>query len=186
MIEGHTADLHDPAEAAAWLKTTGAIRLRSNAILELGRQGQLKHFTVFMDRLPDVAAYVAGVMRENYPDLAIPYHARWRHFAVGGSDRWAELAGTLHGVDRDEIARIRFDLCVTSVLLDAGAGMDWRYKEAETGVSIGRSEGLALASLAAFKTGLFSGDATAHLRADAAGLAALKSDALAESFQVRS
>src|SRR3546814_1287050 len=41
----------------------------------------------------------------------------------------------------DEIARIRFDLCVTSVLLDAGAGPDWSFSEA--GKSIGRSEGLA-------------------------------------------
>ena len=35
------------------------------------------------------ADYIAAVIRENYPDLAIPYHGRWRHFAAGGIDRWA-------------------------------------------------------------------------------------------------
>ena len=60
------------------------------------------------------------------------------------------------------------DLCVVSVLLDAGAGPAWRYHEAGTGQTLTRSEGLGVASLHAFASGLFSGDGSP--RADAAGL----------------
>lgn len=40
--------------------------------------------------------------------------------------------------------------------LDAGAGDVWKFTENETGLEIDRSEGLAVASLYAFKSGLFS------------------------------
>lgn len=179
------ANLSVPDEAARWILTTEAIRARSRAILDLGLRNELAHFAIHMERLSDAAAYVAGVMRENYPDLVVPYHARWRHFTVGGHDRWGALAGELAGVDRDEIARIRFDLCVTSVLLDAGAGDAWHYLDHDTGLKIGRSEGLALASLSAFKAGLFSNDPGRPLRADAAGLAAVSEAALGAAFQAR-
>ena len=52
--------------------------------------------------------------REAYPDLAIPFHARWRHF-VAGEPR--SPTG-----DPAERARAAFDLVIVSVLLDAGAG----------------------------------------------------------------
>ena len=58
--------------------------------------------------------------RDAYPDLAIPFHSRWRHFEVGGCDRWAGLAGRCGR--RDARARAAFDLAIVSVLLDAGAG----------------------------------------------------------------
>src|SRR5262245_45882920 len=43
--------------------------------------------------------------------------------------------------------RAAFDLAITSVLLDAGAGASWRYRDEATGIVASRSEGLALASL---------------------------------------
>ena len=52
--------------------------------------------------------------------------------------------------------RAAYDLAVVSVLLDAGAGPDWRYRDAATAREIGRSEGLALASLDMFAAGDFS------------------------------
>ena len=61
--------------------------------------------------------------------------------------------------DRAARARAEFDLAIVSVLLDAGAGPRWRYRDAVTGESIGRSEGLAIASLDMFAAGAFSGDA---------------------------
>ena len=76
------------------------------------------------------------------------------------------------------------DLAVVSVLLDAGAGADWHYDEAASGQRFARSEGLGVASLHAFTTGLFSSDATDPLRADAAALCALDADRLAAAFQV--
>jgi hypothetical protein len=127
---------------------------------------------------------VAGVIRAAYPSLDIPYHARWRHFAVGGRDRWAELQRRLGGVSRTELARIRFGLAVTSVLLDAGAGPAWRYREPSTGETYARSEGLAVASFDLFASGGFSSAPDQPLRADADGLQRITAERLAAAFQV--
>jgi hypothetical protein len=168
----------------AWLRTPEAIRERCHALLALAEQDALAHFTFDATRLDDAADYTAAVIRENYPDLAIPYHARWRHFAAGGIDRWGALAVRLRGYDRDEIVRLRIDLCTVSVLLDAGAGASWTYREPGTGQVLTRSEGLAVASLHAFCSGLFSADPRQPFRADADGLSRLTDAALAEAFQV--
>ena len=168
----------------AWLRTPEAIRERCHALLALAEQDALAHFTFDAARLDDVADYTAAVIQENYPDLAIPYHARWRHFAAGGIDRWGALAVRLRGYGRDEIVRLRIDLCTVSVLLDAGAGASWTYREPGTGQVLTRSEGLAVASLHAFCSGLFSADPRQPFRADADGLSRLTDAALAEAFQV--
>jgi hypothetical protein len=65
----------------------------------------------------------------------------------------------------------------------AGAGAVWRYHDPATGRSIGRSEGLALASLAMFCGGLFSAKPGDRLRADAPRLKELTSTALANGFE---
>lgn len=174
-------NLNDPAQAVAWLRTTKAVRERCHAMFGLAERDAMPNFTLHLDAMPAAADYVAETIRQNYPTLEIPYHARWRHFAAGGIDRWGQLAGTL-SADRDEIARIRFDLCVTSVLLDAGSGPQWKYDE--EGRTVTRSEGLAVASLHAFRAGLFSGDKGQPLRADAAGLVPLAPNAIAHAFQV--
>src|SRR6516225_5093488 len=69
------------------------------------------------------------------------------------ASRWAALAERLAGLPRDEIARRRMDLAVVSVLLEAGAGPDWLFREPGTGVIYGRSEGLGVASLHMFASG---------------------------------
>src|SRR5205814_10020343 len=74
------------------------------------------------------------------------------------------------------------DLAVTSVLLDAGAGAAWRYRE--VGGVYARSEGLAVASFQLFRAGVFSADPQRKLRADAAALRRLDDGALATGMQV--
>ena len=71
------------------------------------------------------------------------------------------------------------------MLLDAGAGASWRYRDSVTGASVGRSEGLALASLDMFAHGVFSASADAPLRADAAALERLTVADLQAGFQLR-
>lgn len=61
------------------------------------------------------------------------------------------------GVEELECSRRLVDLFLVSVLLDAGAGDTWSYKEESTGLSIERSEGIAVASLYSFAEGLFGG-----------------------------
>lgn len=173
------------ADAVAYLRTPVAIRARCQQIFDAGERGELRHFRLDLDRLPGCARYVLAVIRDNYPELAVPYHARWRHFTAGGIDRWAQLVKAhLAGTDRQEIARIRFDLAVVSVLLDAGAGGAWHYHEAASGQTITRSEGLAIASFDMFKSGAFSSDLAHPLRADAAGLARIDDAAIEAGFQV--
>ncbi len=127
------AKLNDPDAAVAWLRSPQAIRERCAVVLAAARDDRLDHFALRPERLEPAAGYVAETIAANYPDLDVPTHSRWRHFAIGGRDRWAELAARLDGTPREELARVRFDLAVTSVLLDAGAGADWRYREPASG-----------------------------------------------------
>jgi hypothetical protein len=151
--------------------------------LRLAEAGEAPHFTYRPERLAPTVDYVLATIRANYPDLAIPFHSRWRHFTVGGVDRWAMLQRQIAGESREEIARIGFDLAVTSVLLDAGAGAAWRYREAG-GAAHARSEGLGVASFHLFSGGLFANDGGNPLRAEAGALRALDGDRLAALMQV--
>ena len=170
------------AETAAWLCTAAAVRDRCGAMLALAEADALPHFAVQPGRLPAVADYTAAVIRSAYPSLAIPHHARWRHFAAAGVDRWAALGRALGPMDPAALARVRIDLCVVSVLLDAGAGPGWSFREPGTGLLVSRSEGLAVASVHAFRAGLFSSRRAPE--ADAPGLQAVTAAALGEAFGV--
>ncbi|CAH1654424.1 Uracil phosphoribosyltransferase [Hyphomicrobiales bacterium] len=172
----------DPEAFRALLKPA-AVRERAQEMLELGLAGKLLHFSVHPERLEACADYVLETIRANYPTLEIPFHARWRHFVVAGDDRWQRLDRAAAFPGPAARGRAAYDLAVISVLLDAGAGPDWRYRDAVTGREIGRSEGLALASLDMFAAGLFSGDAAEPLRADADKLKHLDGAALAQGFQ---
>jgi len=175
----------DPAAAAvAYLRSPEAIRERAAAILAHGLDGRLDHFTVDPTRLASAADLVAAVTRERFPSLRVPPHSRWRHFDAGGHDRLADVQHALDGLPLDERTRIKIDLVVTSVLLDAGAGPDWRYVERETGRAFHRSEGLAVASLRLFVAGFFSSESSMPWRADAPGLLAVSDERLGAAIQV--
>ena len=171
------------ADTADWLLTPEAVRHHCGELFRAGLDGRLAHFALDMDRLPGAADIVCETIAADYPSLDIPPHARWRHFVIDGLDRWAEIAATLDG-DRAERARVECELAITSVLLDAGAGPAWRYRDRRTGKDLARSEGLALASLELFAAGGFSSRRDNPLQADAAGLAAVTTAALERAFQV--
>jgi len=169
----------DPAIDA--LLGAKAVRERCHELLDACERDALAHFVLDANRLPAAADYVADEVRRNYPSLDIPFHSRWRHFEVGGIDRVAPL---LARADEAERARIRFDLAVTSVLLDAGAGAGWRWREPGTGADLARSEGLGVASLHLFASGALSSDVGSPFRADADGLSRLTVETVARGFQV--
>ena len=172
---------------AARLLTAGAIRAHCGEVARCAIEGRSEHFTWHEAQLPQVAAYVVDVIRERYPTLAVPVHSRWRHFEAGGIDRWGALVSP-HGLDGPdaaaERARAAVDLVIPSVLLDAGAGPDWRFHEAASGGTYARSEGLALASLALFESGAFSADPRRPLRSDGAALARVRTADIERGFQV--
>ncbi len=165
------------------LLSTKAIRAQAEALLQLNLQGE-GQFYVAMDKLDEVADFVIKTIKEKYPRWNIPYHSRWGHFRVGGRDRVAELAELIVGESTDEKTRILFDLVIASVLLDAGAGPDWKYTD-EQGQLFSRSEGLAVASFEMFKRGAFSSEPRVRpLKADASGLMGITAEHIEKAFQV--
>lgn len=173
----------DSAVAVGILRSTTAIRDRAEFLLRRARAGESRWFLVDDDALAQAADLVADVTRARYPDLAIPYHSRWRHFEAGGVDRNADLRARLGASDPPAQARALIDLAVVSVLLDAGAGPDWGYVESGTGQRFTRSEGLGVASWHAFVDGAFSSDPTRPWQVDAAGLRTLDDSVLSRVFQ---
>jgi hypothetical protein len=173
----------DTADALSLLSAE-AVRQRAHRLLAIGLEGQLPHFRIDLSRLDDTADLVAETTRKAYPTLEVPFHSRWRHFVAAGRDRWAEIDGATRWRNASERARAAFDFAIVSVLLDGGAGPQWSYHDAATGTQVGRSEGLALASLAMFAAGGFSSDGGSPLRADAAALGRVSREELARHFQV--
>ncbi|OHB31896.1 MAG: uracil phosphoribosyltransferase [Phenylobacterium sp. RIFCSPHIGHO2_01_FULL_69_31] len=152
------------SETARGLLSAAAVRSRAHEMLAIAEAGGLAEWRVDMGRLAAAADLTAETVRLNYPDLKVPFHARWRHFVVEGRDLWAERAKPS---DPAALGRAAFDLVIPSVLLDAGAGAAWRYRDAATGAVLGRSEGLGVASLRFFESGALSSDPADPLRADA-------------------
>lgn len=171
-------------QAIAYLKTPVAIRERCDRLFSLACTDQLHYFRCDLSQLDKAANYVIEVMRDEYPNLNIPFHSRWRHFEVGNIPRLAELEENLAGLTPVEKAQTKFDLAIVSVLLDAGAGANWQYQEQQTKMFFCRSEGLAVASFRMFCQGAFSSNPERPFQVDSQGLQALTLDKLAQGFQV--
>jgi Protein of unknown function (DUF1688) len=180
--------MSDDTAAALSLLNAAAVRTRADCMLALGLDDKLPHFRIDLARLDDVADLVAATTRKNYPALEVPFHSRWRQFVIRHFDPWMEIAPQFSNARTR--ARAAFDLAIVSVLLDAGAGSQWRYHEPFFGDTVGRSEGLALASFlmfieGGFATEKFDGVETVEkLRADGAELARLSTQTLGECFHV--
>lgn len=170
-----------------YLRTPAAIRERAEQMLKYVEDGRSQWFAVDPNGLERAVQATLDVTRKRFPDpVAIPFHSRWRHFEAGGRDRWVALAPRLASLPKEEVARRRMDLAIVSVLLDAGAGPDWSYREPGTNETYTRSEGLGVASFHMFANGLFSRDAKADpLRVDAERLRALTPMDVALGFQVK-
>jgi hypothetical protein len=172
--------IESSATEATALLSGAAVRERCGIVFAAAERGETRHFRLIPARLDEAVRRVVDITRRRYPDLAVPYHSRWRHFSVGGVDRVALVAP---GACPAETARAQIDLATVSVLIDAGAGPRWRFREAETGKVLFRSEGLAVASLRAMQAGLFSVDPAQPWRADAEALSRLSTKKLAHAFQ---
>lgn len=181
------------AETVAYLRSLPAVRERAELVYAKAQDRQLKHFDVDFSKLGDVAKFVVSLIKRDYDakDIPnIPPHTRLRHFDVGQKDRIQQLCESWKGrIDNLETVRRLVDLIVVSVLLDAGAGDRWTFEVKPDNIqkvarSYSRSEGLALASLAMFKEGRFSGDIHRAHQVDADGLCSLTLESLREGFQV--
>ncbi|KAF5967139.1 urg3 [Fusarium coicis] len=194
-----------------YLLSLQAVRDQASKVFASAKQGSLKHFDYDEGQMGAVADYVSKVIdvsntmileitlkdgpnnaqRDFGPDKydTIPPHGRWQHFEVGDVARVDALVkrwSSEDGVDKTEITRRLVDLFFVSVLLDAGAGDVWRFKEPETGQVVVRSEGIAVASLHMFTAGSFSSDSSLKEKVDAKGLVELQDSSFEQHFQVSS
>lgn len=177
--------MQDAQSPIGYLRAPATIRERAEEMYALCKSGALDHFALDEERIAAAADRTLRITRARFPDFSIPHHGRLAHIRAGGIDRVADFEKRLVGMSSLEAGRARVGWIVTSVLLDAGAGTDWRYREASTGLSIGRSEGLAVASHHFFTSGALSSDPKGDpLRADAEVLGALDASTLAAAFQV--
>ncbi|MBE9187012.1 URC4/urg3 family protein [Microcoleus sp. LEGE 07076] len=171
-------------ETVEYLRKPAAIRQKCDRLFNLASENKLRYFRVDLSQLDKAVNYVIDTTRQQYPDFNIPFHSRWRHFEAGHLSRLAKLASDLAEFSPVEQAKIKFDLAIVSVLLDAGAGADWQYCEPETGEVYRRSEGLAIATFRMFCQGVFSSNPDFPFSADSLGLSQLKLETLAAGFQV--
>ncbi|USP82547.1 uncharacterized protein yc1106_09821 [Curvularia clavata] len=174
-----------------YLLSLRAVRERAKIVGEAAEAGKLSHFDVHEEKLGEAADFVTSVIKRDYgPDKfhTIPPHGRWQHFEVGNVPRVATLLDEWKqsGCDDLETTRRLIDLFFVSVLLDAGAGDHWRYVEPGTQQEYERSEGIAVASLYMFKNLSFAAqkDEKRGPIVDGRGLQDLKTEALAEGFQI--
>ena len=167
------------------LLTPEAVRLRCHEILEMAEADALEHFRFHPENLKLATENVLEEINSNYPDGQVPFHSRWRHFEFGRRNLWQDLFHQESGLSTAERARRRIDLAIISVLLDAGAGANWQYEDAETGLTYRRSEGLALASLRLLQSGILSQYGQDDpLRVDARQLTTIAATDIAQAFQV--
>src|SRR5690349_4869377 len=98
------------------LLTAAAVRERAHELLDLALSDGIAEWRVDLGRLDAAADLTADTVRANYPDLKVPFHARWRHFTADGRDLWTEATKP---TDPWDLGRAAFDLVIPSVLLDA-------------------------------------------------------------------
>ncbi|MFT4059389.1 MAG: URC4/urg3 family protein [Legionella sp.] len=166
------------------LRDLKTVRSRAHKILELGKTDQLKYFALEPEKMQATASFVSEVIHEQYPNLDIPYHSRWRHFEAGAVDRIQLMLAQLKNLSAKARGKILYELVIISVFLDAGAGPLWHYKEPSTGTKYSRSEGLALASLFIYQHGGFSVEPTEPFRVDAQRLLQFTKQDLQQGFQI--
>lgn len=168
------------SELTSFILSPHGIRQRAQQIYQLALDGKT-HFEIHEHKLTGVSDFVLQVIAENYPDKNVPYHSRWRHYEVGNQSQLNQLRALEQPLTPIERAKLELDLILPSVLVDAGAGPDWKYSSSNS-VAVGRSEGLGLASLDMFLAGGFSH--RKNVETTAAGLTAVSVESFSEHFNV--
>ncbi|OAX38850.1 DUF1688-domain-containing protein [Rhizopogon vinicolor AM-OR11-026] len=184
-----------PSMQAAYLRTLPAIRERCSKVHALAQQGKLEYFDYNAAKESSAVDYCLEIMKRDFPAVdgsvdfaSIPPHGRWRHLDAGKSRiaplmaKWDEDQRESPVDDKEKCKRL-IDLFLVSVLLDAGAGNQWTYRESD-GQIYTRSEGLAVATVHMFDEGLFSGSAAEPHRVDAQGLSRINETMIAAAMQV--
>ncbi|KAG8891230.1 hypothetical protein FRB99_003765 [Tulasnella sp. 403] len=183
-----------PSAQVAYLRTLPAIRDRCSRVHDLATRSKLEYFDYHPEKEAEVVDFCCEIIKR---DFGTDYDKAWHTFQTRDRrprvqpliDSWR--ASTPAPSDL-EIAKRLIDLFLVSVLLDAGAGNEWKYTEKDTGDSFARSEGLAVASLDMFLQGFFSSDPAEPFKVDgefkttipAAGLGKITTENVSAAMQV--
>lgn len=143
-----------------YLLSLRAVRERCFKVQEAAVKNKLNHFDIDESKLQDMAQFVISFIKRDYDDPSqIPAYGRWRHFDVGGRPRLQTLINSWSsiGTDATEQTRRVLDLMVIAVLLDIDPGQNnWSFREKISNRVYKRREGIAVAILEMFNSGLFS------------------------------
>ncbi|GAA5801190.1 hypothetical protein HPULCUR_006633 [Helicostylum pulchrum] len=173
-----------------YLLSLRAVRERCFKVQEAAVKSKLNHFDIDESKLQDMAQFIISFIKRDYDDPSqIPAYGRWRHFDVGGRPRLQTLINSWSstGTDATEQTRRVLDLMVVAVLLDIDPGQNnWSFREKISNRVYKRREGIAVAILEMFNSGLFSINPNQPHRVDAEALSNLTVDKLLTGFQTES
>ncbi len=177
--------MNNSSQAISKLRDLATIRERSQQLFDRALNNESPYFGIDTSKIGPCCDYVLSLARQSNPSLNVPFHSRWRHFSVGNLDRINTLKKhDSFPIDPKEQGRLWYELTLISVLLDAGAGNQWRYLEESSKQLWSRSEGLAVASFDMFLSGLFSSSKINALQADYEGLDKISTECIADGMQV--
>ncbi|KAJ2770620.1 hypothetical protein IWQ57_002577 [Coemansia nantahalensis] len=175
-----------------YLRSLKAVRERTYSVYARAQLGGLQHFQLHEDKIESVADYVLSLIGRDFGTVdRVPPHGRWRSYCVaagdapgGRRDLVAEHVAQwrTRDIDEWECARRVIDLFVVSVLIDAGAGSRWRFRDSLG--TLERTEGLGIAALRMFERGAFSSNPNNPFQADAEALLRLTDADVRAGFQV--
>lgn len=171
-----------------YLLTLDAVRKESQRLWNHILTGASAYWSYDESRLAPLVDKLVQEIRTNYPDLEVPYHSRWRHYEILETDPLRFISELFIDFPQEEArlqkARALFEIAIISVLLDAGAGDLWSYKDPDSGKKLNRSEGLAFASLELYRRGFLGQKGAKFPTVDPMSLESLSFDMFAQTFQI--
>lgn len=163
------APSHHGTSPHDFLLSLSSVRERCFKVQEAAMRNQLKHFDMDQSKLEEMVQFVISMIKRDYDTPAdIPVYGRWRHFDIGGRPRLNNLMQTWSSLGQDKLEQTKklIDILVIAVLMDIKPCQTWTYTEKSTGRVFKRKDGIAIALLELFTSGVFSSDPTQPHRVD--------------------
>lgn len=182
VASGYNTETIDTDQVSLECMTLQHVRSQTKRLYEMGIKNQLEYFQINLEKIPHCVSFVDQVINDYYPNGAkIPPHSRMRHL-----EPYPQFEEMMKDMKCDKMEKVRrlLDLVFVSVLVDAGAGTQWKYMSDEKLYT--SSEGLGIASLDMFVDGLFSSDKAMPYRVNSLALHNLTEKKLEKGFQVSS
>lgn len=146
-----------------------SVRERCYKVQEAANKNRLIHFDVDQSKLDDMIQFVTLIIKRDYDTPSdIPVYSRWRHFDIGGKQRLNILmkAWSSQGLSTLEQTKRLIDILVVACLMDMKPCQSYCYMESATGRVLKRKDGIAVALLDMFNSGVFSTDPSQPHRVD--------------------